>query len=430
MSAAAGKATQLNPKAPAFVELGMRAKTRQRKTRKSGSARFQTSKQAVDETMLTVLGGNETQRHDRVVLAAFGSWETVVCPGCGTIDAHVWRSAQRRWRCLSCDKSFSVTSDTILADRKATWAETFVNLFTWCSASAAIPSLQLRRVGGLRYQHTWVFAQKCREACSVVHNVGFLAGELEFDGGHVLGRQAAKKRGKPQATPPAAMTPEEALAMLQERMDALVQSAAKKAPRIPFPENPSRRILLIALSRHGALGKGARNTRVRVGKDESQVSMGAMAQHYADATNSTLNTDGSPAYAGQLAHKFLGHNVVDHSAMLVGTSGEHTNNAENASRRGKRQERTHIRYSQKYANEYASELAWRCDVWRLSTGQRFSYLLGMLLRTPMSPNFRGFVHGHHRTTEIQWGIGEVEVAHSNPAKGADPISQLCSRPPR
>lgn len=413
---------------PDLTEYRMRQVSRKGNKRRSGSARWQTSRAAAPVGLSELLGSNDTALLRRLVTAGMGGVQNVVCVHCGTIDEHYWQSKQRRWKCSCCGHTFSLTSNTILADRKATWRQHLSNLWVWSSASAALPSLQSYRVEGVQTKHTWVLFQKCRQACSTWHNVGFLAGDLEFDGVHVLGRNAEGKRGKPQATLPDALSAEEQIEQLQSRLDALVQARGRvKMARRSL--DPGRRILLVARQR-SQFGRGARHTRIRVGLGETANVVVAFAREYSATEESRVSTDGGSGYAGRFHKLFGGHATVDHSKTLVGPGGAHINNAEETARRAKRQERTHIHYSVKYANEYASEMAWRADVWRLSNIERFEYLLCMLLRSPPSLDFRGYVHGHHRKTEILTAVGEVETAPHKPAKGHDPITQLGGRPPR
>jgi len=280
----------------------------------------------------------------------------------------------------------------------------------------------------VRAKHTWVLLQKCRQACSTWHNVGFLAGDLEFDGVHVLGRNAQGKRGKPQSTLPDSLSMEEQIEQLQARLDALVQPRGRiKSQRRVL--DPDRRIMLVARQR-SQFGRGARDTRIRIALGETSNVVVAFAREYSATEESRVSTDGGSGYAGRFHKLFGAHATVDHSKTLVGPGGAHINNAEETARRVKRQERTHIHYSVKYANEYASEMAWRADAWHLSNIERFEYLLCMLLRSPLSADFRGYAHGHHRKTEILTAVGEVERPHAKPAKGRDPITQLTGRPPR
>jgi hypothetical protein len=63
-------------------------------------------------------------------------------------------------------------------------------------------------------------------------------------------------------------------------------------------------------------------------------------------------------------------------------------------------EGTYLAISNKYLKDYASEVAWRTDTRKLSTGDKLKHVLRQALTVGMSIWWRGYTHGHHRTDEL------------------------------
>jgi hypothetical protein len=115
---------------------------------------------------------------------------------------------------------------------------------------------------------------------------------------------------------------------------------------------------------------------------------------------STLNTDGSPAYP-TIGKTFLKHRVVEHSKELVGPNGENNNLAEELNFRFDRKERgTHLNIEPKYLLDYAVEAAFRADTRRLANGDQLRRVLHLAGCVGRSRYWRGYTHGEHRQTEL------------------------------
>ena len=48
----------------------------------------------------------------------WGDGDAVVCPHCGTVHRHYFKTRRQFWRCIACREDFSVTSGTIFAFHK------------------------------------------------------------------------------------------------------------------------------------------------------------------------------------------------------------------------------------------------------------------------------------------------------------------------
>lgn len=61
---------------------------------------------------------------------------------------------------------------------------------------------------------------------------------------------------------------------------------------------------------------------------------------------------------------------------------------------------TYLCISNKYLKDYASEVAWRTDTRKLSTGDKLKHVLRHALSVGMSLWWRGYTHGRHREDEL------------------------------
>jgi transposase-like protein len=118
-----------------------------------------------------------------------------VCPRCGCLNAYRV-STRRKFKCASCHHQFSVTSGTIFASRKLSFADLLGAIVIFANAVKGISALQLSRDLHCQYKTAFVLAHKIREAMAVETKGLKLTGEVEIDGayfgGHV--RPANKQR--------------------------------------------------------------------------------------------------------------------------------------------------------------------------------------------------------------------------------------------
>ena len=127
----------------------------------------------------------------------WGSFTTMPCPHCGTIDKHYWTVSILRWKCKCCLSRFSVTSGTVYADHKLPLPKLLKIIFAWANGAAGKPALQLRRDWHVAYQTAFVLCHKLREGLLRGFNTGILCGVHEMDGMDANGRRYKETRNKP-----------------------------------------------------------------------------------------------------------------------------------------------------------------------------------------------------------------------------------------
>lgn len=337
----------------------------------------------------------------------WGSTTEMPCPHCGAIGKHYWRNRELRWKCRDCDKTFSATSGTVLADRKLPLAKILKIAFSWANGAAGKPALQLRRDWNLSYPTVFTLLHKLREGLVRGFNVGVLCGVQEMDGMDVNGRRYKEKRNRPQGGGSAGnpKIPEHLLKPSGEFVGPPAPPKAGKSARQPA----DRRIMLVARQRGLAKGKGGVATRIAIAITESSKSVGDTARRFLSA-ESVVMSDEDPAYAtfGKL---FADHKTVKHSETFSAPGGVSNNLAESFNWRARRAaEGIYLNPSNKYLHDYSVEQAWREDTRRLSTGEKLQHLFRHVLRVGMSLWWRGYTHGHHRDEEFL-------VEGNRPAKG-------------
>lgn len=408
------------------------------KRRRSGTAAWHMSKQAVTLAGPEVVKWSDRECLDFLVQVRFGSMKTVCCPHCGSIGEHYWRVAEKRWKCKGCGSTFSITSGTVFAYRKKSLQDILYSVLMWVNSAGGQPALELKRNVKFTYNTCFVFQHKIREALVRGHNVGLLNGDVEMDGAHQSGRRASEKRGKPQGARPVdkSTDAEELKAhMLTQKGRAAARKAGKKNktglfdPEFGTALPPDRRILVGVRKRSGVKGKGATSTRVAIGLVESASVVEAVAKDFIAPSESQLNTDTSPAYT-TLGRKFGRHRTVEHSKTFSGPNGESNNQAEELNARFDRAEKgIYLNIEPKYLLDYAVETAFRSDTRRMPNGEQLKLAMNLALNVGESIFWKGFTKGRHRHVELTHPLPQL-AASSGPPKGQHPISSANGRPPR
>lgn len=392
----------------------------------TGTARFHLSSDAVDLSLDTVARWSTQQCVEQMAKWRWGSHKVMSCPHCGTYSQHYYRPLQYRWKCKGCDSTFSVTSGTVLADRKLPLRKLIMGALAWVNGSAGLPALQNRRNLDSHYGTAFTFQHKLREGLARGHNVGVLCGVQEADGMDVLGRRHREKRNLPQVRPqPKAAIPVHLLKPKDgEPMGPPAPIKASKRARQP----EDRRLLLVVRQRSNVKGKGAVMTRVASALSESGVTVSKFLTRYASA-ESTLVTDEDPAYDG-VGKYFAAHDSVKHSETYSDERGVNQNQAESFNARMRRSvEGIYLNPREKYLLEYGAETAWREDTRKMSNGHKLASLFGTVLGVGHSRCWRGYTHGKHRKFE-PLVEGEREAKTSGPKKGKHPQDPARGSMPR
>lgn len=399
--------------------------------RRSGTAAWHMSDEAVDISLRDVYQMTDREALEYLICARWGSRTSIRCPHCGTVTGHYWRPRDRRWTCRGCRKAFSVTSDTVFANRKLALQDLIAGTLMWVNSAGGQPALELKRYWNTTYNTAYVLQHKVREALVRGYNVGLLAGDLEMDGSHQSGWRAAERRGKPQVS--VAPTDED----LEHAMLTTSGKDRRNKKRRTGAINPEhgarlpehRRIVVAVRKRSGVKGMGAVETRIAVGAAENDDVVRAVMQDFVACSESYLNTDEAPVYT-KFARDFRGHKAVKHSVTMKGPNGEHNNMAEELNARMDRAEKgQYMNIEPKYLLDYAVEVAFRSDTRRMSNGAQLRLALNIALNVGASQFWRGFTQGRHRTQELLHPKPRAARA-SGPLKGRSPIAAVNGRPPR
>lgn len=366
---------------------------------RTGTAAFHLSTSAVG------FGHEDLERlteKEAVMLLAGAQWGSTTempCAHCGTVDTHYWSPKERRWKCKCCGKRFSVTSNTVFADHKLPVAKILKIIFSWINGAAGVPALQLRRYWNVAYATAYTLAQKLREGIMRGFDKGPLAGIHEMDGLDINGRRYREKRNKPQGGRSAGAP--KIPAELLKPSDGSELVGPPKPPKFgKTAKQPlDRRLILVMCQRGVSEGKGSSATRVAVALSESTKTVTAMATQHASA-ESIIMSDEDPAYAG-FRGLFAAHKTINHSVAYSDGKGTSNNLAESVNARLRRAiENIYLNVSNKYMKDYASEVAWRVDTRKLSTGEKLQHVLRHALSVGLSLWWRGYTHGHHRKAEL------------------------------
>lgn len=135
-----------------------------------------------------------------------------VCPKCGTVEGerkHYWLDTQKRWKCYSCRKQFSVKVGTIFEDSALPLDLWMVSLWMLCNCKNGVSSYEIARATGISQKSAWFVLQRLRYILQNVMMIQMAEGPIEadesFHGGkpknmHRRRRQALKQ---PDGTYPA-----------------------------------------------------------------------------------------------------------------------------------------------------------------------------------------------------------------------------------
>lgn len=403
----------------------------------SEAAKWHMSRAAVDLSVPEIQGWSEAQCHEFLAEVRFGSLETVSCPHCGTVHRHYWRAHDRRWKCAGCDKTFSVTSGTVFANRKRSLKDILTGILMWINSAAGQPALELKRHMNTTYNTVFVWQQKMREGLVRGYNIGLLSGDIEMDGAHQAGRRSLEKRGRPQGSRPIeADADPKVLAEIMLTQTGQMRARKKKRhdggsldPEFGRRLPKDRRILFAIRKRSGKPGKGAFATRVAVGLTETSPIAESILKDFVAMPESWLNTDTSPAYQ-EMGKRFQGHRTVEHAKEFSGPNGENNNQAEEYNWRYDRAEKgIYLNIEPKYLLDYAVETAFRSDTRRLPNGRQLRLALNVAMSVGESLFWKGYTRGRHRTVELMHPMPQPAPT-SGPAKGRNSRLPMAVRPPR
>lgn len=320
----------------------------------------------------------------------WGSRDTQICPQCGQIDSHYYRSKRKQWKCKGCEHCFSVTSGMLFDKHRLSYRVLLTALLLFSSAAKGMPALQLCRLLGIQAKSAATFEGKLKEVLVKHAERPILKGIIHVDAGYFGGKpRRPRKRRK--------ITSEEV-------MDRLKNPSAKKRKRHAgysqknWLKRQNKRAVFVLRELEN---KGGRSTRsiVCVAKSENEADALTFIQRYV-AKGSLIMSDENPAYfkLGKLGYT---HEAVNHSEEYVRDDGVNENQAESFFSRLRRMEygTTH-RMTPVYMMDYAQEIVWREDTRDRTTLEKIADLLRNANKNGISEWWRGYWQGRHRGKEI------------------------------
>jgi transposase-like protein len=118
----------------------------------------------------------------------------VVCPFCQTAEngrKHYWFPSQRRWKCYSCRKQFSVKIDTIFEDSPIPLDKWLVALWMLCNCKNGVSSYEISRDLKVTQKSAWFMLHRLRAALAngtIMKMGGQDGGPVEIDETFVGGK--------------------------------------------------------------------------------------------------------------------------------------------------------------------------------------------------------------------------------------------------
>ena len=88
-----------------------------------------------------------------------------VCPKCNAVEGerkHYWLDAQKRWKCYSCRKQFSVKVGSIFEDSALPLDKWMVAMWMLCNCKNGVSSYEIARATGITQKSGWFVLQRLR----------------------------------------------------------------------------------------------------------------------------------------------------------------------------------------------------------------------------------------------------------------------------
>jgi len=207
-----------------------------------------------------------------------------VCPKCGMTQAkrnHYWLDTQKRWKCYSCRKQFSVKVGTIFEDSPLGLDIWMIALWMLCNCRNGVSSYEIARATGIAQKSAWFVLQRLRLVLKEIKPVmmGATGTPVEMDETFIGGKPKNMHRSK----------------RLKQRVG--MNGYAEKTAVFGMLERGTRQV------RAAVIPNVKRETLQK--KILEQVGFG-----------STIYTDGWPGYDGLTAKAFV-HETVNHMEEYV-----------------------------------------------------------------------------------------------------------------
>lgn len=324
----------------------------------------------------------------------WGELAKQICPGCGAVDTHYFRHSRKQWRCKHCDRCFSVTTGTPLADHKLSFKQMLLGMFLYTSSVKGISCVDLSGKLKVQVKTAHMLIGKIRECLLRQRDTNPLSGLVHIDGGHFGGKpRKPNVRRKPDAK------------AIADKVEHLLGKQKKALPKYGYAgskqnqkKRKNRRIVMVMREVYPEKGKGARRTIVSVSMSEDRASAEELAKRYI-ASDTLIMSDENPAYA-QFS-QWYEHETVEHAKEFSRPDGINENQAESFFSRLRRCEYGIVhRITPKYLMDLANEIAWREDTRRITEGERLKDLFQKVFKNGLSRWWRGYHQGHRREMEL------------------------------
>lgn len=272
-----------------------------------------------------------------------------VCPVCGFIDAKPVAN-RRTFRCVACNKQFSVTSGTMFASRKLSFTDLLAAICLFVNGSKGMSAVQFSRDLDVQYKTAFVLAHKLREALAAETVTEMLDGEVEIDGAYFGGHVRPENR-------------------VEDRKDR----------RRTENRSERRRVVVALRQRTGRTLTFIRKSEAD-GVEIAKARIAAKAMIFADEASHWDSLE---------MHYETGR--INHSVSYSDGNGKHTNMVESYFSRLRRMVGgQHHHVSHRYLYQYANHAAWLEDHRRRSNGGNAFALLGGALNHPTSRVWAGY----------------------------------------
>ncbi len=278
------------------------------------------------------------------------------CPKCGTEKPYrftrkVKNGERKLFKCRECKKQFSATVGTIFEDSKIPLSKWFAAIYLMISSKHGISAHQLHRMLHITYPSAWFMCHRIRNAMSDSSGDP-LSGIVEADETYVGPRT---KRGHP---------------VVHERIKDEENMGLR--PKTKFQPLAGKTPVF------GMIERGGR-VKTQVVDRPASNTLRPIIMDSVDPENTTLITDGHPAYRNMKRH--ITHETVDHEIEYVQKRNRmvHTQNIENFWSIFKRGlSGTFIHVGEGYLPMYLNEFDFRGSSRDLTDEQRFAALMAQV----------------------------------------------------
>ena len=293
---------------------------------------------------------------------------TPTCPYCGTVDNYWFLPSTKRYKCKSCKKSYSITTNTIFADRKMSFKQYLVAIFLFANKVKGSSMVELARTMKVNYKTIFLLSHKIRASIIDTQDEDQFDGVCEIDAVHT------NMYIRPENN-------------INDRIDR------RKA------DKPNKRAIVVTRLRadkdSDMVGAIKTKTDITIGEKANDMEFIALKNI---KIGSEIHTDEADAF--NPLHKNFDRKVVNHSWEYSSQEGYNQNQAESFNSRFRRMVMgQHHHISTLYLSNYAAEVAYREDTRRFTNGYIFRDLLSRCLMTPSHNEWRGYHQGNHRVAE-------------------------------